>query len=340
MCSREQVSPSAKPGKFPPTAERRGDASGRPMPGKRFLYRIYGLIVVSEFELPELVPVEEGKPNVQIRFGDIPPSLNNPIVDWKWCSASNSEYVLFKHGVANYHVANGKLITIDRRLGLEKSPPAADLRLWLLGSVFGALLHQRGLLPLHVSAVQTPNGVWAFTGESGEGKSTLAGFLIKRFGYELVSDDVSVIDPQDREPIIYPGPRKLKLWPDALSRFGFEGSKKTRDLSNSEKFQIYLDGEGRYRPQPLHAVVLLETSQDDSAPALEVLGGIEAFTAMARTVYRPHMAEWFKLPEQPLRHLSDLCRRIRVFRFRRPRCLESFEENLKPLTDHMSGGKS
>lgn len=340
MRSSDQASTSGLREILPTQAERRGQRLAGSMPRKCYVYRVYGLIVASEIELPELVSVTEGEPQVQIRFGEVPESLENPIVDWEWCAASSSEYVLYKKGVANYHVAAGSTITIDRRLNLAQPPPAADVRLWLLGSAFGALLHQRSLLPLHVSAVQAPNGVWAFTGESGEGKSTLAGFLLKRFGYELVGDDVSVINPQDADPIIYPGPRKLKLWADALDRFGFDGCKKTRDLSNTDKFQIYLDGEGGYRPQPLYALVVLETAPTDSAPTLEVLSGIEAFTALVRTVYRPFMAEWFKRPEQPLKHVSDLCRRIRVYRFRRPRCLKSFEENLKPLTDLMNGGSS
>ena len=71
----------------------------------------------------------------------------------------------------------------------------ADVRLFLLGSVWGALALQRGLLPLHASAVGRGRTVHAFTGPPGAGKSTLAAALAAR-GYPLFTDDM--LDPGPR----------------------------------------------------------------------------------------------------------------------------------------------
>jgi len=223
--------------------ERRGACSAEQRPGECFLYEVYGLTVKSEIELPELVTVKNRQPQVKIRFGQLPKMIDSVTEKWPWCTASDSEFRFNVKGVAGYHVARGQTITVERRLGLPQAVPTTDIRLWLLGTAFAALLHQRGLLPLHVSAVKAPTGLWAFTGNSGEGKSTLAGFLHQRFGYELVSDDVAVIDPNDTAPLIYPGPRKLKLWADALDRLNFNGYRRAQDMSNTDKYQIYLDGD-------------------------------------------------------------------------------------------------
>ncbi len=303
---------------------------------KRHLYRVYGLVVASEVELPELVPACDQSPEVEICFGDVPATLRNVVNHWSWCIASKNEFLLTIKDVARYHIADGCRITIERRLGLEKGVPPADLRLWLLGSAFGALLHQRGLLPLHVSAVKTPTGVWAFTGESGEGKSTLAGFLHRRYEWDLVSDDVSVVEDVSVGPVIQPGPRKLKLWADALTHLDFKDCQKVRDLSNTEKFQLYLPVDSNYQPEPLHALVILESASDSDTAIVQRLKGAEAFNACLGAVYRPYMEKWFKFPEQRIKELAGLCQRIDVYRFRRPRSLDDFERNLQELVSLMN----
>ena len=48
------------------------------------------------------------------------------------------------------------------------------IRLYILGICMGALLMQRGILPLHGSAINIDGKVYAILGNSGAGKSTLA----------------------------------------------------------------------------------------------------------------------------------------------------------------------
>lgn len=322
-----------------PHSDRRG-VPGESASSSVFFYHVYGLIVVSEIELPELVKAEPQQSDVQIRFGEVPETVPNPIARWYWCSASCSEFVFTIDGVARYRVSDGRLITVDRRLGVESSVPSADIRLWLLGSAFAALTHQRGLLPLHVSAIKAPTGVWAFAGESGEGKSTLAGFLHRRRGWGLVSDDVSVSDLSSAEPVIYPGPRKLKLWADALQHLEFAACKVVRDLSSTDKFQLYMSEDEVYEPEMLKGLIVLESGDDDEAPTIKRLTGMLAFKACLEAVYRPYMASWYKLPNQRVQELATICSRIEVYRFRRPRSLNNFEHNLGPVIDLIGSSES
>ena len=90
--------------------------------------------------------------------------------------------------------------------------------LFLLGAAFTVLTYQRGLLPLHASAVVQDGAVCAFSGPSGAGKSTLAATLADQ-RYPFFTDDVLLIQPSTApdEVLCYAGPKDLKLWEDALA---------------------------------------------------------------------------------------------------------------------------
>ena len=98
----------------------------------------------SELALPELLAAPpDGQPEVTIRLGRLPaggPGLQ----------ATDHGMLLTVDGIAQYAIADGADITIDREPGV----PDANVRLYLLGSAMGVLLHQRGLLPLHANAVE------------------------------------------------------------------------------------------------------------------------------------------------------------------------------------------
>ena len=67
--------------------------------------------------------------------------------------------------------ASGR-IDVSIRLAPALSPDVleGDVRAYLLGTAIGALLHQRGLLPLHASAVEVNGRAVAFIAPAGHGK--------------------------------------------------------------------------------------------------------------------------------------------------------------------------
>ena len=80
------------------------------------------------------------------------------------------QFLLKISRVARYLVSDGNEIIVDP----EPDADLSAIRLFLFGSAFGALLHQRGILPLHGSAIVTSRGAVVFAGVSGSGKSALA----------------------------------------------------------------------------------------------------------------------------------------------------------------------
>jgi hypothetical protein len=180
--------------------------------------------------------------------------------------------------VALYRVEEG------RRIFITPLPdvPAEKLRLFLLGSAMGALLYQRGLFPLHGSAIETPWGAMIFVGVQGAGKSTLAA-QFHRKGYRLLSDDVCAVAAMPEGLQILPALAQFRLCADAYER-----------LSPSQGARFEVDkyvvpmGEG-YCPHPvlLRAIHIL-VDHDSSTPEFEVLRGFDRIQRLLENLYRPH----------------------------------------------------
>ena len=306
-----------------------------------FFYRVYGLSVKSDIELPELPACPQDAPiDLRIRFGDVPEHLDDVQHRSSWFEANAQACLITIAHVCRLYIRDGREITIDRRTRRDGRPVrAADLRLYLLGSGMGAALHQRRWLPLHVGAVRGGNGVWAFTGPSGAGKSTLTATLHLRYGLPLVSDDVLALRMEQRRPLVFPGPRKLKLWQDAAEHLTCDPDALVQDLSGTPKFQLYLDdGEANAEPgpEPLRALVLLDSSPEPVAPSLERLFGGAAFDVCLTALYRPYMADWYRPRQEVMADLLKLCSSIEIYRFRRHWSLQAMDEQLKPLLDAMA----
>jgi len=300
-----------------------------------FRYSVYGVTVDSELEIPELCESDHGLADVVVSLGDVAEHLPDAIRRGQWFEHNRNACLFKVRDIARYLVSEGRSIRVDRRIDRNRQPgcgaPAADIRLYLLGSAFGALLHQRGWLPLHVSAVDTGSGVWAFTGPSGAGKSTLAGWFHRTLNWPILSDDVSVIKPQEGRPVIYPGPRKLKLWRDAINHLGCADEKLSQDLSNTDKFQLFLNETVAVESAVLKGLVVLEQCPANQPPGLRRLKGLDALKACRLAVYRPYMERCFRNRAEFLEDLINLARRIEVYCFRRHWSLPNMTEQMEPL---------
>ena len=161
-----------------------------------YKYFAYGLHIFSEVLLPELREDAALNPDVEIKCG----KLDHFIHDF-W--ATGDEAYHNYPNVCSFMVCHGKVITVD-------PVPGADdrlIRLYLLGRILGILLHQRGLLVLHGSAVSLDGAAVAFIGGCGSGKSTIAASLIRR-KRPIIADDLVVISTDDGIPIVYPAFRR------------------------------------------------------------------------------------------------------------------------------------
>lgn len=178
-------------------------------------YVAYGLDICSDLPLPELVP-GSAVADVIIRLGSVdrPPSYGS--TRGSCFHAMAGEVHLFYDQVGTFLVREGQEIIVQPVPGVDEQV----LRLFILGPAFAVLLHQRGRLVLHASAVAVDGYAVAFLGGPGWGKSTMAAALSAR-GYGLVADDVVAVDLEgERGLTVFPGFPQLKLWPDTIASLG------------------------------------------------------------------------------------------------------------------------
>jgi hypothetical protein len=180
-------------------------------------YSAYGLQIDSEIPLPELLPGSNGSADVHIRYGDVPPALPDRPGRGGYFQATPDTLLFVAGDIARYLVVKGQEIVIERL----SSCTDALLRRYLLGSAFGALLHQRHLLVMHASTIQTSRGAVLFVGDKGHGKSTLLAALVKR-GYAMLADDVTAVDVEySSGPLALVSFPHLRLCADAAERLNW-----------------------------------------------------------------------------------------------------------------------
>jgi hypothetical protein len=202
-------------------------------------YRIGPLLYVTDLLLPELPPgrPEEDERAVSIRMGEVPPALSAPLATEESYEANDTEFLLRLPGVATYYVRDGVEVIVDPEAGA----PELDVRSYLMGNLFAVLCHQRGLLPLHASAIATPRCAVAFLGASGAGKSSIAAFLARR-GHRILADDICLVDPaapHDRRML--PVAPWLKLWSATLDAMGESSRGLSRIFTDDEKYRYTLE---------------------------------------------------------------------------------------------------
>lgn len=215
-----------------------------------------GWCVRSEMRLPELAPWPGNKrpADIVIRYGNVPDRLHDPVYALGALQVDRDRTCLLRiKNVATYLVKAHE-VTLAPADGADE----AEIRVFLLGSVFGFLCHLRGLLPLHASCVAIGGKAVALCGPTGAGKSTTATHLAMR-GHRLVADDVCVIDAYAAGgQRVLPAFPRLKLTQEALSALKISGEGFERDrLGALDKFHYTPTESFVAAPVPLGGIFLL-----------------------------------------------------------------------------------
>lgn len=276
-----------------------------------FSYRAFGLNICSDLECNAVLP-GTGVPDVYIRLGRVPEQLESGEAIGVFSQATRGQLLLNVKHIARFLVSSGNEIVVEAVPGADRSM----ILLLLFSSAFGALLHQRGILALHGSAIVTPHGAVVFAGASSFGKSTLAGVFHRR-GLSVLADNVCPISVGDI-PEVLPANPFLMLWADAANQLGIDEQHLRRARSGLEKYVFPLGDGFAAEPKSLHAIYVLEPSNSDFFSLVPV-HGIRKIRTLHRTVYRPFFVEGMNLGSQYSRQIGDVARHARVAVVKRPR---------------------
>src|SRR5204863_102769 len=95
---------------------------------------------------------------------------------------------------------------------------AESFQVYLLGQALSFALVKQGLEPLHATVVVVDGQGVAFLGDNGYGKSSLAACFLEG-GYRLLTDDLLLLKASGGDVLAYPGPPRIKLFPEVARRF-------------------------------------------------------------------------------------------------------------------------
>lgn len=192
---------------------------------------------------------------------------------------NENDFLLKVKNVAYYRVINGEKVFIRPLNGVDRK----SLQLFLEGSVLGAILHQKGLLPFHGSSFELNGKGIMICGISGAGKSSVTeAFCLS--GARFVSDDITPVSVLGNEARMLPVKTRIKLWDDALKLLKIEG----RDLENIrpgfDKFYLPSQEEISFE-QRLDHIIVLKVHNEEKFETRE-LSGIQKYNVLRKQIYR------------------------------------------------------
>lgn len=265
---------------------------GEPQP-----YRMFGMRVLSDFGLP--IPPEPSGPSSEPagwRFRRVPPddllgAGDEPPYAAPRCfgechGGGVTAYARqTRAGIAIEKPGVGTFLVRDDGAGVGVSPaPGADERalgLALVGEIASVLLHRRGYLCLHASAVVAGRGGVGFLAPAGGGKSTLAAIFV-RHGAPLLTDDLLALRTDSTPVTATPSLPVMKLWDATVEQaLAIKHELPTVSVSHTKKL---LSLGGAYAlasgTVPLRALYVLDRADAASDIGIWPLKGSDALAAL------------------------------------------------------------
>lgn len=290
-----------------------------------YKYLGFGLHIFSEIEFPELfVSISDTDiADLTIKIGDVPASRDGKTLkDNDVPYIINEEELIFSvKDIATYYAAYGREIIIDLH---PNNQEMRSVRLFLLATAIVAILLQRGLLPLHASAIIEDGELVLICGRSGAGKSTTLTGLRKQ-GYKIFSDDITVLQKYPDTNIVtgaasYP---MIKLWEDSLLTLDHQ----YQDMSfpvrpGINKYGIFFHNEFNNNQYPVKKILLLDIGENHEVQS-KALTGTQAFEAISNQIYRPVLLYSQSLRALSFQVISQLLQHVDIYHISRPRDCKS-----------------
>jgi hypothetical protein len=241
--------------------------------------RAYGLSFSTEFPIgyfPDVLNLD--KPDVRIRRGKITANGYTPPASMQ-IEASPARLLLRGSKCATFLVTGGDSIIVEPLPGGDPAP----IRQILLGWALGGILHQRGMVPLHGSAICQGDDCYVFCAASGVGKSTLTAAFLNR-GFSFLDDNIAVAAFQDGIPCISPGTPELRLWEGAIPSCTFAHRVAGRIRPDMAKMSLIAARQFRHEIARLRKIFILKRTES-AALSVEAVTGVAKFRLLLAHIF-------------------------------------------------------
>lgn len=247
-----------------------------------FYYTAFGLTIESGFELSQLTPILSME-NTDVRI--IRNDSLDDVIPMNMESLADQEIMLGIEGVGHFRITNGQLIEIQ-----PVTTSKEHLAVFVLGSAMGAVLHQRGALPLHGSCVSNGTDSVLISGKSGAGKSTLASVFLSK-GWKILTDDVAVVQDHEGTAFIQPSYPSQKLWSDSpeMQSKGADNIHTLYNRDGREKYGVFVKDQFQMNSGKLSLFVILAPTETETK-AIRI-DGIAEIDQLMRNTYRHYMIQ-------------------------------------------------
>lgn len=285
-------------------------------------YLVYGLQVDSELDLKPLQPLKaDSTAQVHISFGPVSKNgLDSSRISRVFAQINETQVWLDIPDVCRMLISNGNHILIDACENADMQ----SIRLYVMGSGIGAILHQRGFLVLHANAIaletgsgkDSAKGAVLFAGISGSGKSTTAAVFHQR-GFQVISDDVVAVDSGGE---IFGGFPQIKLWEDTLGQLDISKQNLDQIRLQVKKYSFPLPAVDPAINLPIKAMYFLTVAKEQNPGLFELfaLEGIDKFNHLKEHTYRRHLMEGLGLKPQHMKLCADMANSVHMARIIRP----------------------
>jgi hypothetical protein len=298
----------------------------------RHAYRLCGLNTSSEMPLTGVATSLGSSANVDVEIQL--PSGSSPVPtheNWAIFEHSVKRSLIGIEGVADFEVSKGQHI----RVWPAPQTTQKDVEIFLCGPVWGALCHQRGLLPLHASAVSGKRGIVAFAGQPGAGKSTTAASM-GLLGYELIADDILPISvAQDTAPGGWPYLRRLKLQRDVITELALTPTEVVSETLDNDKYFVIPKNIADDRWRCLDRIYLLEPSPTERRISIDRLSGADAVRVLVDQTYHFNFVVNSRGFLDHLKLCTLISKKAAIYRLRRPSCANAERELSSMLLEHL-----
>ncbi len=270
-------------------------------------YRVYGLSVRSPRPFPGAAEADPHLADLELvegpasLFSTVPREAPSRSDGEEWFRYARlpdgSDYLRWSRLFEFLISADGRRISCHSLDGASRE----TFHTYLLGQALSFALVKRGVEPLHSTAVVFDGEAVGFVGDCGYGKSSLgAAFL--RAGHDLLTDDLLVVKPRGRRFVAYPGPPRIKLFPEIAAALLGDLATGAPMNPHTTKLVIPLARElCAAAPRPLRAIYVLRPParrNGESRITIRPLPPRRACLELIRNTFNPVVVEPGRLRRQ------------------------------------------